>query len=146
MEVVDDQLGRAAADVEHERSRGRLHAAARQPSLVVAAQETRREAVAPFDLAEERLAVLRVPHRARRDRERALGAELLERTSVVAEDVAHARDRNGEEALARVDAFAQPRDVGLAVQLVDAPVDDVGDEQAGRVRAEVDRCDPHLRG
>ena len=43
-------------------------------------------------------------------------------------------------------SFTEPGDVGLAVQLVDAPVDDVGDEQAGRVRAEVDRRDPHLRG
>ena len=124
----------------------RLDAAPRQLRLLVAADEPRREAVAPLDLAEERLAVLGVAHRARRDGERALGAERLERAPVVGEDVAHARDRDGEEAAARVDALAEPRDARLAVHLVDAAVVDVGDEQPRRVRAEVDRCDSHLRG
>ena len=108
--------------------------------------EARRESVAPLDLAEERLAVLRVAHGARRDGERALRAEPLERSAVVGEHVADARDRSGEEAAARVDAFAEARDARLAVHLVDAAVDDVGDEQPRRVRAEVDRGDSHLRG
>ena len=108
--------------------------------------EPRREAVAPLDLAEERLAVLRVAHRARRDGERALRAEALERPAVVGERVAHAGDRQGEEAAPRVDAFAEPGDARLAVHLVDAAVVDVGNEQPRRVRAEVDRCDSHLRG
>ena len=98
MEVVDDQLGRAAADVHDERSGLRVDAASRELRFLVAADEPRREAVAPFDLAEERLAVLRVAHGARRDGERALRAEALERPAVVGERVAHARDRNGEEA------------------------------------------------
>ena len=51
--------------------------------LLVAAQEPRREAVAPLDLAEERLAVLGVAHRARGDGERPLGAERLELAAVV---------------------------------------------------------------
>ena len=69
------QLGRAAADVEHERPRreaARLEASGR---FVVPRQESGVEAVAPLDLTEERLAVLGVAYRARRDEQRALGAE-----------------------------------------------------------------------
>ena len=125
----------------------RPDAAQRQRRLLVAGQQTRREAVRPLDLAEERLAVLRVAHRARRDGERALGAERLELAPVVVEHVAHAGDRHGEQAPARVDAFAEPRDARAAQHLLDVAVLDVGDEQAGGVRAEVDRGDAHhLRG
>ena len=53
-------------------------AAQRQRGLLVAAQQARREAVAPLDLAEEGLAVLGVAHGARRDAERPLGSERLE--------------------------------------------------------------------
>ena len=95
-------------------------AAPRQLRLLVAREQLRREAVAPLDLAEERLAVLRVAHGARRDEQRPLGAERLGGAAVVGERVAHARDRDGEEAAARVDALAEPRDARLAVQLVDA--------------------------
>ena len=151
VEVVEDQLGRAAADVDHERPGPQLasggDAAPRQQRLVVARQHARREAVAPLDLAEERLAVLGLAHGARRDRERPLGPERLEDPPVVRERVAHARDRSGEEPAARVDALAEPRDPRLPVQLAVHPaVPDIGDEQPRRVRAEVDRGDPHLRG
>ena len=77
--LARDQLGRAAADVEHERAVGDVaDAAQRQRRLLLAAEQPRREPVAPLDLAEERLAVLGVAHRARRDGEHALGAERLE--------------------------------------------------------------------
>ena len=60
----DDELGRAAADVEDERRALEppvaRDAAKRQLGLVLAAEELGREAVAPLDLTEERLAVLRV--------------------------------------------------------------------------------------
>ena len=53
----------------------------------------------------------------------------------------------GQEAPARVDALAEPRDDAAAHDLLDPAVLDVGDEQPGRVRAEVDRGDArHLRG
>src|SRR5439155_818530 len=122
VEVVDDQLRRAAADVEHERAGRRLHAAAGQLGFFVAADESRREAVAPFDLAEERLAVLRIADGTRRDGERALGSERFDRPPVVGEHVANARDRNGEEAAARVDALAEPGDARLAMQFSYAAV------------------------
>ena len=121
-------------------------AAPRELRLLVAREQLRREPVAPLDLAEERLAVLRVAHCARRDEQRPLGAERLGRAAIVGEHVAHARDREGEEAAARVDALAEPRDPRLAVQLVERAVLDVGDEQPRRVRPEVERGDPHLRG
>ena len=124
----------------------RLDAASRQLRLFVAADEPGREAVAPFHLAEERFAVLRIAHGTRRNGERSLRAESLERAAVVGERVANTSDRHGEEAAAGVDAFAEPRDARLTVHLVDASVLDVGDEQARRVRAEIDRGDSHLRG
>ena len=146
VEVVHDQLRRAAADVEHERSCRGLNAAACEPGLFLTADEASCEPVAPLDLAEKRLSVFCVAHGARRDGERALGAEPFERAAVVGEDVADARDRQGQEPLACVHAFAEPRDVRLAVHLVDAAVVDIRDEQARRVGAEVDRRDPHFRG
>ena len=72
-------------------------AAQRQLRLLVAREQSGREAVAPLDLAEERLAVLRVADRARRDEQRSVGAERLGGAAVVGEDVADARDRKGEE-------------------------------------------------
>ena len=74
-----DELGRAAADVyDHgsvlERPL-RRDAAERHQRLVVPREQPRRETVTPLDLAEERVAVLRVPNRARRDRERSLRSE-----------------------------------------------------------------------
>ena len=58
----------------------------------------RGEPVAPLDLAEERLAVLGVADRARRDRERPGRAELLELAAIVGEAVPNARDRDREKA------------------------------------------------
>ena len=142
----DLELGRAAADVDDERARlDRADAAQRQRSLLVAGQQARREAVAPLDLAEEGLAVLGVADGARRDAERPLGAELLELAAVVGEDVADARDRQRQQPAALVDALAEPRDLEPANDLLERPVR-VGDEEARRVRPQVDGGDPHLRG
>ena len=73
-------------------------------------QQASREPVAPLDLAEEGLAVLRVADGARRDAERPLRAELLELATVLGEDIAHARDRERQQPAARVDALTEPRD------------------------------------
>ena len=144
-EVVEDELGRAAADVDEQRRRRELaDAPLRQLRLLVAREQLRREAVAPLDLAEERFAVLRVADGARRDEQRPVGAERLGSAAVVGEGVAHARDRKGEEAMARVDAFAEAGDPRLAVQLVDASVLDAPDEEPRRVRPEVYCRDDHL--
>ena len=143
-ELERDELGRAAADVEHERSGLDLaDASQHQLRLFVAAQQLRCEPVRPLDLAEERLAVLGVANGARRDEQRPLGAEPLRLAPVVGQDVANAGDGEGEEAVALVDPFAEPGDLGATDDLAQPAVVDVGDEQARRVRALVDRCDSH---
>ena len=143
----DDELGGAAADVEHERRPLELavarDAAERQLGLVLAAEELGREAVAPFDLSEERLAVLRVPDRAGRNQERPLGAEALRLPPVVGEHVPHACDREREQAPARIHALAEAGDLLPRNDVLHAAVVDVGDEQPRRVRPLVDRCDTH---
>jgi hypothetical protein len=141
----EDELGRATADVDDEdvveRRTARGDAADHHRGLLLAGQQTRREAVAPLDLTEEGFAVLRVAHRAGRDAQRALGAEGLELLPIVHEAVADAGNRDREEPVALVDAFAQPRDGQSPRDLVDAAVLDVCDEESGRVRPEIDRCD-----
>src|SRR5581483_7860260 len=119
----------------------RRDAAERQHRLLVARQQARLEAVAPLELAEERLAVVRVAHRARRDRQRPLGTERIGFPPVVREHVPDARDRERQQAAALVDALAEPRDAQPADDIVDPAVLDVGDEQARRVRADVYRAD-----
>src|SRR5581483_4583254 len=111
--------------------------------LLVPGKQPRAEAEALLDLLEERLAVLGVAHRARRDRERALGAERLRLPLVGGEAAVHAGHRGGQEPPARVDSLAEARDPEAPRELVDAPAGDVGDEQARRVGAEVDRRDAH---
>ncbi len=56
-------------------------------------------------------------------------------------------DGRRREASVRVDTLAEARDGRAANDCLDAVTVDVGDEQAGRVRADVDRGDAHyLRG
>jgi hypothetical protein len=70
----------------------------------------------------------------------------LDRPAVVAEDVADAGDGGREQEPAGVHPLAEARDREAAVELDDRTVGDVGDEEAGRVRAEVDDADAsHLR-
>ena len=96
--------------------------------FLVAGQEAGGEAVAPLDLAQERLAVLGVADRARADRQRALGAELLDPPPVVGEAVADARDGEGEQLATAVDALAELREAEIALELVDTAVLDVRDQ------------------
>ncbi len=119
--VGEHQLGRAAADV-HDHHSVEVVAAERragegEPRLLLAGEQPRREAVAPLDLAEEGLAVLGVADGAGRDAEDALGAELLDPPAVLAEDVADARDREGEEPPARIDALAEARDLARGARV-----------------------------
>ena len=143
--VGENQLRRAATHVEHERA-GRERASRRdalvgQPRLLVPAQEAGVEAVAPFDLAEEGLAVLGVADGARRNRERAPGAGRLEHLPIVGQRVADARERGGEEEAPLVHALAEAGDRQPALDLAHDAVIDVGDEQARRVRPQVDDAD-----
>ena len=146
--LADDQLGRTAADVDHEHRAGPAvgRAAKAELCLLLTGEQPRREAVAPLDLPEERLAVLSIAHGARGDEQRALGTRLLNPPTVVGEDVPHPSDRKREEPAPEVDALAQTRDLDAFFDLLDAPVHDVGDEEPGGVRALVDRRDPHDPG
>ena len=105
----EHELGRAAADVHDqdivERGPARRDAADHHRGLLGAGEQARREAVAPLDLAEERLAVLGVAHGARGDAQRPLGAELFQLPSILREAVPDARDGHGEEAAALVHAL-----------------------------------------
>ena len=75
------EFGRAAPDVDDEDVVERGPAGGDAPDhhrgLFGPGEQLRGEPVAPLDLAEECLAVLRVADSARRDRERSLGAERL---------------------------------------------------------------------
>jgi hypothetical protein len=148
--AAEDELGGTTAHVDDERSLVDLpaggHAPKREERLLLSREEPRREAVAPLDLAEERLAVLGVPHSTRRERQGSLGAEPLDDAAVVGEDVPDAGNRRRKEEPARVHAFAEACDLDAPLAFSDGPVLDVGDEQAGRVRPEVDDSDAgHLR-
>ena len=135
------------ADVDEQRARlGRPEPAPHQCRLLAAREQPRHEAVAPLDLAEERLAVLRVTDGARGDEQRPLGAERLGGAAVVGEGVANPGDRDREELAAGIDPFAEARDPRLAVQFVDEAVVDVADDESRRVRPLVDRGDDHLCG
>ena len=112
----------------------------------LAVEEPRRPAVALAEPAQEREAVRRVAHGARRDREHALGAERGCLGGIPVEHGMHAGDRGGEELVALVDALAEPRDREPAHDLRDTTVLDVGDEQTGRVRSQVDGSDAHGGG
>ena len=145
------ELRRATTHVDDEHARLQVaadgDAPERERRLLVAAQEQGLEAVAPFDLAQEGLAVLGVADGAGGDGEHTLRAELLGDAPVAREDVAYPGHRHGEQAPPLVDALAEQGELESARELVDTPSVDVGDEQPGRVRAEVDRRDAdHLRG
>ena len=145
--VGEHELGRAAADVHDHYSVEVVAAESRagegEPRFLLAREQPRREAVAPFDLAEEGLAVLGVADGARRDAKDALGAELLDPPAVLGEDVAHARDGEGEEPPACVHALAEASDLLAPLDRLDPAVADVGDEKPRRVRAEIDGRNTH---
>jgi hypothetical protein len=147
--VADDELGRPAADVDHDDGPGGVgrplarRAAERQPRLLVAGDRARVEAELAADPLGEVRAVGRVADRARQDGDGAPRAELVDGRAVVAQDGGDALDGLRRQPTVRVDALAQAGDDGAAVELLDRGGRrvDVGDEQAGRVRPEVDDGD-----
>jgi hypothetical protein len=147
--VADDELGRPAADVDDDDGPGRVggtlarRARERQVRLLVARDRARVEAEIVADAAGEVGAVGGVADGAREDRDRALRAQLVDRGAVLREDGDDTLDRLGREAAAGVDALAQAGDDRAALELLDRAGRrvDVRDEQARRVRAEVDDRD-----
>ena len=146
-----DELGRAAADVDHEQRR-RVAAVAGggrpevgQPRLLVAAERAPVEAEAVAHRRGELRAVGRVADRGRQHGDAALAAVALDRLRVALERVEHAPLRRVAEPAGRVHALAEAGDDRAAVELLDAAGADVGDEQARRVRADVDDRDAHAQ-
>ena len=117
--------------------------ALRHRRLFVTAQQPRREAVAPLDLAQERLAVLGVPDRARRDEQRALRAERLELATVLGEGIPNPGDRQRQEPVTRIDPLAEPGYGRTSRNRLHVPLDDVRDEQTSGVRALIDGRNAH---
>ena len=144
---ADDQLGAAAADVDHEAALGRGPAergsAVGQPGLLAAAEDARVEREALAQLGGEGARVVGVANGARRDRGHSLRSQLLVAADVVADRAADVVDRVGRELARRVDAAAQPRHAALALDLGHLVVADVRHEEAGGVRSHVDDGDSH---
>ena len=145
--AADHELGAAAADVDHER---RLAVAARagggaeegQPRLLVARDRAGVDPEALAQLVAELLAVGGVAHRAGGHGDDALGAVARRSLAVArASVVEHALHRGVGEAAARVDALAEPGDLGPPLELAHRPVLHLGHEQPGGVRPEVDHGD-----
>src|SRR3990170_5100109 len=148
---AEHELGRAATDVDEERAVEERppggDAANHHCRLLRAGEQLGLEAVAPLDLAEEGIPVLRIANRAGRDGERAAHAMRLDFSPVLGEAVAHTGDRDGQEATPLVDALAEARDRYMSGDLGQLLALDVRDQQPGRVRPEVDRCNAgHRRG
>src|SRR2546423_6350116 len=144
---TDDEFGRAAPDVDHERVFRHLSAGGDAPKgqlgFLVPGEQPGLEAVAPLDLAEESLAVLGVANGAGRDCERALGAEPLCLASKVGEHVPNPGDRGGGEALALVDALTEASDLQPSGDLVKPPVLDIRPEPPRGGGAADDSGDTH---
>jgi hypothetical protein len=147
--VADNELRRAAADVDHDDGPGGVggplarRPAERQARLLVARDRARVEAELVADAPGEVRAVGGVADGAREDRDRALRSELVDRGAVLREDGDDALDRLWREAAAGIDALAEAGDDRPALDLADRAGRrvDVRDEQARRVRAEVDDRD-----
>ena len=142
---ADDELGRAAADVDHEVRLGLgepdRRARELEARLLLAAEELGPHAEQLLDRIEEVVAVGGVARRAGRGGAHAGDAVTRDRFLVLADDVERARDRFGVEPAGLVHALAEPRDPR-------APVDrgqrrpstvDLGDEQPHGVGSDVDR-------
>ena len=144
--VADDQLGRAAADVDHEHGldRGPFGGGADvgQPGLLLAVEDPRREREPLAQLGDEGVAVVGVADGAGRDRIGLLDAGGVAGPDVLGDHPAGLLDRLRGQLPGEVDPAPEPGDPTLALEPIDAAVGDVGDEQAGRVGADVDHGDP----
>ncbi len=148
----DDELGGAAADVDHDGGlRGVLavghRAEERELGLLVPGERAGVEAVVAAHALRERGPVGRVAHGGGEHREVGLAAVAVDQRAVVGEHSAGPLDSLGGEPPVRVHARAEAGDAREAHKLGHGPLGcDVGDEQAGGVGADVDHGDAHGRG
>ena len=138
----EHELCRAAADVDEQRSSSGGRPTPR--TIIAASSAPSRSRVANRSSTRSRRGTpRRSRHRARRSSPIASVRRpvRLDLAPVLREPVSDARDREGEESSPPVDTLADARDrqpPGISSRR--SPVD-VRDEQPGRVRPEVDRCD-----
>ena len=139
---ADDELGRAAADVDDQHAISvrppRACAQIREPRLLRAAQHLRVEREALAQLARECPRVGGVAHGAGRHRRHHVGCERLVELDVARDRVADLLDRLDRELPGGVHAAAEPRHRRPALDLPDRATLDVSDEQSGRVRPHVE--------
>ena len=140
------ELGRAAADVDDQRRlAGRIlggGAEVGEAGLLAAVEHLRREGEALAQLGDEGVAVGGVADGARRDRHDVGHLRLLVQRHVVGDRLARRLDRLRRELSGEVDAAAEPGHAAAPLDLGDPAAGDVGDQEAGRVRADVDDGDP----
>ena len=87
-----------------------------------------------------------VAHSARQHRDGRVGAVRVDQRPVVVERVVDPLHRLAGEAAVGIDALAEPGDLRPALELGRHPIlGELGDEQAGRVAADVDDGDAHAR-
>ncbi len=146
----DDQLGRPATDVDHQRWRLIVRVAfARRPEerefrLLVPAQHMGLEVVAVADGGGELGAVRRVAHGAGEDGDALVESGRLHPRVVVVEGVVDPLHGVLAQPAVGVDAGPQASDLRSPLELVaDVPALDVGDQEPRRVRPDIDDGDAH---
>jgi hypothetical protein len=127
---ADDELGAAAADVDHDERAGpvaarRRRAEEREPRLLVARDDVGVEREAVVEHLAELVAVGGVAGSAGGQGDRPLGLQIVEHLLVVGQPVRHALNRAVGEAAGGVDALAEARHLRQALELVNAAVLDV---------------------
>jgi ABC-type branched-subunit amino acid transport system ATPase component len=135
-----DQLGGAAADVDDadlaqrrvaERRGG---AEERVPRLLLAAEDVDLDARLLLDAGQQLVAVGRLADRVGADRPDRLGAALAGQPHLLGDGAGHLGRLAGRDLALRAQAGERP----LLHDLAEPPVGDLGDEQPGRVRPDVD--------
>ena len=123
--VADDQLGRAAADVDHQggldRRPFRGDADVGEAGLLLAVEDPRRKRESLAQLGDERVAVLGVADSAGRDRVGRLDSGRLADPHVVGDHIAGRLDRLRRQLTGEVDSAPEPGHPTLALTLLTRP-------------------------
>jgi hypothetical protein len=142
--LTDHQLGGATADVDHHRASGfeaPCGTDERRQGLLLTAEHLRTDAEDRLDGSGEVVGVLGVPSGRRGAEPDPVCAQHRDQLGVLAGGLQGAVDRLGGQPPGRVDTLTETDDAQLAHELRFRAVGDVGDEQADRVGAAVDRRD-----
>ena len=149
--LSDDELRRAAAEIDDEcrirKASPARDAAEGQERLLAPAQEARLEAERGLNACQELRTVQRVANGARCEGQAFLCAGGLDNGRVLREAGLDASDRSGLETPTGIHVLAELRDRETTIDLAQRAAFEVGDEESGGVRPEVDDRDArHLRG